>query len=70
MPRKTTNLEVLYHDIDKLRYALDQTTKMMTMQEQRESEEFHLSAHAFRPMWDEAKDNGRAAINESIQEVG
>lgn len=42
---------------------------IMEMQEKREAEEFHLSAEAFRPLWDEAKSQARQAIKHSEEGV-
>lgn len=42
--------------------ALQQVLNVMEIQEQREAEAFHLSALAFRPMWDKAGLTGYNAL--------
>lgn len=48
----------------KLREALRSCLSCMEIQEHREDESFHLSVEAFRPMWDEAKANAMAALEQ------
>jgi len=42
--------------------AIKDLITVMEIQENRESEAFHISVHAFRPMWDRAKDAGREVL--------
>lgn len=41
--------------INELAGCCKELIDVMEIQEKRETEEFHLSSHAFKPMWDEAK---------------
>ena len=47
---------------DKYVNAIVDLLEVMEMQEKRETEEFHISASAFKPIWDEAKDKAKEAI--------
>jgi len=51
-----------HNAVMKLVAALTDTLNAMEIQEQRETEEFHLSITAFRPIWDKAKNDARAAL--------
>jgi hypothetical protein len=50
---------------EQMRAAIKELIDVMEIQEQRETEAFHLHVSQFRPMWDEAKAKGRAALNTS-----
>ena len=47
-----------------LLHALEECVRVMRMQERRESGEFHLSADAFAPLWNKARDEAEKLIEE------
>ncbi len=55
-------IAVLARARSELAYALRECLDMMRMQERRHSGEFHLSAAAFMPMWDKARDDALSLL--------
>lgn len=49
-------------DYEKAISALRGCLSVMYIQEQRQKEEFHLSAEAFQPMWDKAMADGHSVL--------
>lgn len=51
-------------DVTLLKKTVQLLIEVMTIQERRESGEYHLSAGAFKPVWDEAKTTAQQVLDD------
>jgi len=63
MPAKGQIDPVARRMVDDLYKVCEGLIQVMEIQEKRETEEFHIPAHSFKPQWDKAKQDAREVLS-------